>query len=287
MDPGARCRLTGLSRRATRATATAHRASPAACARWIRSRSTDGRQQHGERGVERDDDRGDRERPAAGWPAGTGPVAAAPSDAARGRRRPARRLTRHPRLRGHRGGHDGSDARDDLVERERQEAGRPRGSARGRRTGCRSRGRDHADAQSQRPPVPGVAGRLARSAGSRETSQMAGRATTMPVQTTTRGRSPLSRPTTTGTRTAPTAEIGATTPIRPRRGRGRGTPSRRRCRRPASTVQPRSVEVAGSHRREAGDEHEDRAGDGLGAQGHRPRATYAARRPRRRSRPGP
>ena len=51
--------------------------------------------------------------------------------------------------------------------------------------------------------------------GSRATSQMPGRATTIPSQTRAEGRSPVATPTTTGTSVAPTPETGATTPIRP------------------------------------------------------------------------
>ena len=63
---------------------------------------------------------------------------------------------------------------------------------------------------------PGTEGPRPRSsAGSEATSQIAGSATSMPAQTIAPGRSPVARPTTTGTRAAPTPETGATTPIRP------------------------------------------------------------------------
>jgi len=42
------------------------------------------------------------------------------------------------------------------------------------------------------------------------------RVSTLPSQTTSEGRSPVAAPTTTGTSAAPTADTGATTPIRPR-----------------------------------------------------------------------
>ena len=51
--------------------------------------------------------------------------------------------------------------------------------------------------------------------GSRLTSQMPGTAAAMPSHTSSAGRSPVATPTQTGRRAAPTAEIGATTPIRP------------------------------------------------------------------------
>jgi hypothetical protein len=51
--------------------------------------------------------------------------------------------------------------------------------------------------------------------GSRATSQMAGTAARMPSHTRVEGRSPVTRPTTMGTSAAPTADTGATTPIRP------------------------------------------------------------------------
>ena len=52
-------------------------------------------------------------------------------------------------------------------------------------------------------------------AGSRDTSQIAGSASTIPDHTIAAGRSPVARPTTTGTSTDPIADTGATTPIRP------------------------------------------------------------------------
>ncbi|UUZ58888.1 hypothetical protein LP418_22950 [Nocardioides sp. B-3] len=51
--------------------------------------------------------------------------------------------------------------------------------------------------------------------GSRLTSQMPGTAAAIPSQTSSSGRSPAATPTATGTIAAPTAETGATTPIRP------------------------------------------------------------------------
>ena len=48
-----------------------------------------------------------------------------------------------------------------------------------------------------------------------ETSQIAGMAQAMPIQVSEGGRSPVSTPTATGTSAAPTAESGATTPMRP------------------------------------------------------------------------
>ena len=53
-------------------------------------------------------------------------------------------------------------------------------------------------------------------AGSRETSQMPGRATSIPTHTSIVGRSPVATPSAAGRSAAPTAETGATTPIRPR-----------------------------------------------------------------------
>ena len=51
--------------------------------------------------------------------------------------------------------------------------------------------------------------------GSRLTSQMPGTAATMPIHTSAEGRSPVLTATTTGSSAAPTADTGATTPIRP------------------------------------------------------------------------
>ena len=51
--------------------------------------------------------------------------------------------------------------------------------------------------------------------GSRETSQIPGRATAMPTHASRAGRSPETTPTSSGTTAAPTADTGATTPIRP------------------------------------------------------------------------
>ena len=56
------------------------------------------------------------------------------------------------------------------------------------------------------PPTP---------SGSRLTSQMPGTAAAMPTHTSAEGRSPVDTATTTGRSAAPTAETGATTPIRP------------------------------------------------------------------------
>ena len=53
------------------------------------------------------------------------------------------------------------------------------------------------------------------SSGVLETSQMPGRAATIPTQTMSDSRSPVIVPASTGTTAAPTAETGATTPIRP------------------------------------------------------------------------
>ena len=53
-------------------------------------------------------------------------------------------------------------------------------------------------------------------AGSRETSQMPGRAISIPTHTSVVGRSPVATPRAAGRSAAPTAETGATTPIRPR-----------------------------------------------------------------------
>ena len=68
---------------------------------------------------------------------------------------------------------------------------------------------------STTPEADGWSPPTSSTSGSRETSQMPGRAATMPTQTSAEGRSPVSTPTATGTSTAPTPEIGATTPIRP------------------------------------------------------------------------
>ena len=51
--------------------------------------------------------------------------------------------------------------------------------------------------------------------GSRATSQIAGIARAIPIQTSRAGRSPRTTPTMTGSTAAPTPETGATTPIRP------------------------------------------------------------------------
>ena len=67
-----------------------------------------------------------------------------------------------------------------------------------------------ASAPSTRP-----AARPSTPSGSWLTSQIPGTAAAIPTHTSAEGRSPVDTPTTTGRSAAPTAETGATTPIRP------------------------------------------------------------------------